>query len=142
MICMTYPLQGNYGVRDADAESSRPWARALITRWACPQPSHHSSEASLDEYLKRWGVPGITDIDTRALTRHLRTHGALRAVLSHESRRPGASRLEELAKPARKATPLSDQDLLGATSRTQSEEWLPAPHQRPPPPSGRNSPGP
>ncbi len=42
MICMTYPLQGNYGVREADAESSRPWARALITRWACPEPSHHS----------------------------------------------------------------------------------------------------
>ncbi len=78
MVCMTYPLQGNYGVRDADAESSRPWARALIVRWACPQPSHHSSEASLDEYLKRWRVPAITDIDTRALTRHIRKHGALR----------------------------------------------------------------
>jgi carbamoyl-phosphate synthase small subunit len=42
MVCMTYPLQGNYGVREADAESSRPWARALIVRWACPVPSHHS----------------------------------------------------------------------------------------------------
>jgi len=69
MVCMTYPLQGNYGVRDADAESGRPWARALVVRWACPSPSHHSSEASLDEYLRRWNVPGITDIDTRALTR-------------------------------------------------------------------------
>src|SRR5438270_5444257 len=124
MICMTYPLQGNYGVREADAESSRPWARAFITRWACPRPSHHSSEATLDEYLKRWGVPGITDIDTRALTRHLRMHGALRAVLSHESRRPGAARLEELAKAARKVTPLSEQDLVAQTSRTTSEEWL------------------
>src|SRR5438552_16983272 len=41
MVCMTYPLQGNYGVRDADAESSRPWVRAFITRWACPEPSHN-----------------------------------------------------------------------------------------------------
>ena len=56
MVCMTYPMQGNYGVRDADAESSRPWARALITRWACPAPSHHSREASLDAYLERWGL--------------------------------------------------------------------------------------
>ncbi len=40
MVCMTYPLQGNYGVRDADAESARPWARGLIVRWACPAPSH------------------------------------------------------------------------------------------------------
>src|SRR5438477_323044 len=141
MICMTYPLQGNYGVREADAESSRPWARALITRWACPRPSHHSSEASLDEYLTRWGVPGITDIDTRALTRHLRTHGALRAVLSHESRRPGAARLEELAKAARKGTPLSDQDLVGDTSRTESEEWLEALPRELRPPSGENGGG-
>jgi carbamoyl-phosphate synthase large subunit len=124
MVCMTYPLQGNYGVRDADAESSRPWARALVTRWACPAPSHHSSEASLDEYLKRWGVPGITDIDTRALTRHLRAHGALRAVLVHESRKPGKARLEDLAKAARRVKPLSEQDLVAETSRTNREEWL------------------
>jgi carbamoyl-phosphate synthase small subunit len=124
MICMTYPLQGNYGVRLADAESSRPWARAFITRWACPEPSHHSSEASLDEYLKHWGVPGITDIDTRALTRHLRTHGAMRAVLVHESKRPTPARLEELAREARNITPISEQDLVAETSRTESEEWL------------------
>ena len=81
MVCMTYPLQGNYGVRDADAESARPWARALVVRWACPAPSHRSSEASLDEYLRRWDVPGIAEIDTRALTLHIRAHGSQRAVL-------------------------------------------------------------
>jgi carbamoyl-phosphate synthase large subunit len=124
MVCMTYPLQGNYGVRDTDAESARPWARAMIVRWACPAPSHHSSEASLDEYLRRWGVPAITEIDTRALTRHLRTHGALRAVLAHESRVPGTTRLAELAVAARKVMPLSQQDLVAETSRTQKEEWL------------------
>jgi carbamoyl-phosphate synthase large subunit len=124
MVCMTYPLQGNYGVREADAESSRPWARALIVRWACPVPSHHSSQASLDEYLRRWKVPAITEIDTRALTRHLRTHGALRAVLTHESKAPGQARLAELAEAARRVTPLSDQDLVAETSRTSREEWL------------------
>ena len=97
MICMTYPLQGNYGVREADAESARPWARALVVRWACPVPSHHSSEASLDEYLKRWSVPAITEIDTRALTLHIRKHGALRAVLVHEATTPTEVRLAELA---------------------------------------------
>jgi carbamoyl-phosphate synthase large subunit len=126
MVCMTYPLQGNYGVREADAESSRPWARALIVRWACPVPSHHSSEASLDDYLKRWKVPAITEIDTRALTRHLRTHGALRAVLSHESKAPSQARLAELAEAARRVTPLSEQDLVAQTSRTSTEEWLEA----------------
>ncbi|TMF42962.1 MAG: carbamoyl-phosphate synthase large subunit [Chloroflexi bacterium] len=124
MVCMTYPLQGNYGVRDADAESARPWARALIVRWACPTPSHHSSEASLDEYLRRWRVPAITDIDTRALTRHIRKHGALRAVLTHEESRPDAQRLDGLAAAARRVTPLSEQDLVAETSRTTTEEWL------------------
>jgi carbamoyl-phosphate synthase large subunit len=124
MVCMTYPLQGNYGVRDADAESARPWARAMIVRWACPTPSHHSSEASLDEYLRRWNVPAITEIDTRALTRHLRTYGALRAVLTHESRVPGKARLAELATAAQRVTPLAEQDLVAETSRTQKEEWL------------------
>jgi carbamoyl-phosphate synthase large subunit len=124
MVCMTYPLQGNYGVRDADAESARPWARALVVRWACPAPSHHSSEATLDEYLKRWGVPGITDIDTRALTRHLRAHGALRAVLSHESKPPTPKRLEELTLAAQRVTPLAEQDLVAETSRARREEWL------------------
>jgi len=126
MVCMTYPLQGNYGVRDADAESSRPWARALIVRWACPVPSHHSSQASLDEYLKRWKVPAITEIDTRALTRHLRAHGALRAVLTHESETPSQARLAELAAAARRVTPLAEQDLVAETSRISTEEWLEA----------------
>ncbi len=126
MVCMTYPLQGNYGVREADAESARPWARALVVRWACPAPSHHSSEASLDEYLSRWRVPAISDIDTRALTRHIRTHGALRAVLAHEEAVPGRRRLDELAEAARRVTPLSDQDLVAETSRTERQEWLDA----------------
>ncbi|HKW06464.1 MAG TPA: carbamoyl-phosphate synthase large subunit, partial [Candidatus Dormibacteraeota bacterium] len=124
MVCMTYPLQGNYGVRDADAESARPWARALAVRWACPVPSHHSSDGSLDDYLRRWRVPAIAEIDTRALTRHIRTHGALRAVLVHEEREPDAARLAELAIAARAVTPLADQDLVAQTSRTRREEWL------------------
>src|SRR5579859_298621 len=123
MVCMTYPLQGNYGVREADAESSRPWARALAVRWACPVPSHHSSEASLDEYLRRWKVPAISDIDTRALTRHLRTHGALRAVLVHQLEAPNHARLAELVEAARRVAPLSEQDLVAETSRAKQEEW-------------------
>jgi carbamoyl-phosphate synthase large subunit len=124
MVCMTYPLQGNYGVRDADAESARPWARALVVRWACPAPSHHSSEASLDEYLRRWNVPAITEIDTRALTRHIRINGAQRAVLVHEPAAPTEARLNELVAAAKRVTPLAEQDLVAETSRTKQEEWL------------------
>ncbi|HEX4215699.1 MAG TPA: carbamoyl-phosphate synthase large subunit [Candidatus Dormibacteraeota bacterium] len=124
MLCMTYPLQGNYGVRSADAESGRPWARAMIVRWAEEVPSHHSSESSLDVYLRDSGIPAIADIDTRALTLHLRRNGALRAVLSHEAHAPDAARLAELAGAARRVTPLSDQDLVAEVSRTEVEEWL------------------
>src|SRR5437868_3604191 len=124
MVCMTYPLQGNYGVRDADAESARPWARALAVRWACPVPSHHSSEASLDEYLRKWNVPGISEIDTRALTRHIRMHGAQRAVLVHEPVAPSEARIAELVAAARRVTPLAEQDLVAQASRTHKEEWL------------------
>src|SRR5438045_5552053 len=124
MVCMTYPLQGNYGVRGVDAESARPWARALVVRWACPAPSHHSSEASLDQYLRRWNVPAIAEIDTRALTRHIRMHGALRAVLMHESAAPNEGRLAELAAAAKRVAPLAEQDLVAQASRTEKEEWL------------------
>ena len=88
------------------------------------EPSHHSSEASLDEYLRHWRVPAITEIDTRALTRHLRTHGTLRAVLTHEATAPTQARLAELAIAAGRVTPLSEQDLVAETSRTSKVEWL------------------
>jgi carbamoyl-phosphate synthase large subunit len=69
-------------------------------------------------------VPGIAEIDTRALTRHLRKHGALRAVLSHESGPPTESRLRALTEHARRVTPLAEQDLVAETSRTKQQEWL------------------
>src|SRR2546429_1335561 len=142
MVCMTYPLQGNYGVRDADAESARPWATASTWRWDCPAPSHHSSEASLDEYLRRWNVPAITEIDTRALTRHIRINGAQRAVLVHEPAAPTQARLDELVAAAKRVTPLAEQDLVAETSRTKQEEWLQAlpPEPRTRPPAGRARP--
>jgi carbamoyl-phosphate synthase large subunit len=124
MLCMTYPLQGNYGTRPADLESPRSWARGFIARWACEAPSHHSSAATLGAFLEAQGVPGISEIDTRALTRHLRTHGALRAVLSHEPEPPTAARLEQLHELATRVTPLSEQDLVAEVSRRTAEEWL------------------
>jgi carbamoyl-phosphate synthase large subunit len=124
MLCMTYPLQGNYGVRAADAESDRPWARGFIVRWAAPSPSHHSAGDSLDRYLRRHRVPGISEIDTRALTRHLRAHGALRAVVSHEAEPPSDRHLADLHRLATEVPALSEQDLVAEASRTEVEEWL------------------
>jgi carbamoyl-phosphate synthase small subunit len=82
LVCMTYPLIGNYGTTDEDAESRRPWVEGFIVREASPVASNWRSRESLDDYLKRWNIPAIEHIDTRALVRHIRDKGAMRACIS------------------------------------------------------------
>ena len=82
IVCMTYPLIGNYGVNSEDSESSRPWVEGFVVREASRVASNWRSEESLDEYLKRWNIVAIDHIDTRALVRHIRDKGAMRACLS------------------------------------------------------------
>ncbi|MEZ0390184.1 MAG: carbamoyl-phosphate synthase domain-containing protein, partial [Verrucomicrobium sp.] len=84
MVAMTYPLIGNYGVNSLDAESDQPHVRGFIIEELCETPSNWRSEQSLDGYLKQWEIPGIQGIDTRALTKHLRTLGAMRAVITSQ----------------------------------------------------------
>ena len=82
IVCMTYPLIGNYGVNGADAESSRPWVEGFVVREASRMASNWRAEETLDAYLKRWNIVAIEGIDTRALVRHIRDKGAMRACLS------------------------------------------------------------
>jgi carbamoyl-phosphate synthase small subunit len=82
IVCMTYPLIGNYGVNAADAESARPWVEGFVVREASRTASSWRAEETLDAYLKRWHIPAIDHIDTRALVRHIRDRGAMRACLS------------------------------------------------------------
>src|SRR5256714_4129109 len=82
IVCMTYPLIGNYGVNRADEESARPWVEGFVVREASPVASSWRSEETLDAYLRRWGVVAIDHVDTRALVRHIRDKGAMRAGLS------------------------------------------------------------
>jgi carbamoyl-phosphate synthase small subunit len=82
IVCMTYPLIGNYGVNRADEESARPWVEGFVVREASRIASNWRAEETLDEYLKRWHIVAIEHIDTRALVRHIRERGAMRAVLS------------------------------------------------------------
>jgi carbamoyl-phosphate synthase small subunit len=82
IVCMTYPLIGNYGVNNADEESSRPWVEAFVVREASRVASNWRSQESLDAYLKRWNIVAIEGIDTRALVRHIRDKGAMRACVS------------------------------------------------------------
>src|SRR2546423_6641205 len=82
IVCMTYPLIGNYGVNSADAESSRPWVEGFVVREASRVASNWRASESLDDYLKRWNIVAIEGIDTRALVRHIRDKGAMRVCLS------------------------------------------------------------
>ncbi len=81
IVCMTYPLIGNYGVNADDDESREPWIAGLVVREQSLTPSNWRSIGTLDDYLKRNGIPAISGIDTRALTRHIRSVGDTRAVL-------------------------------------------------------------
>jgi len=82
IVCMTYPLIGNYGVNSADEESARPWIEGFVVREAARMASNWRSQETLAAYLKRWSVVAIEGLDTRALVRHIRDKGAMRACLS------------------------------------------------------------
>jgi carbamoyl-phosphate synthase small subunit len=82
IVCMTYPLIGNYGVNETDSESGRPWVEGFVVREASRYTSNWRAEESLTDYLKRWHIVAIEGIDTRALVRHIRDKGAMRACLS------------------------------------------------------------
>src|SRR5256886_10027622 len=84
IVAMTYPLIGNYGTNAADQESARPHVRGFVIEELSEVPSNWRAEESLDDYLRRWEIPGRPGGDTRALTPHLRTRGAMKACLSTE----------------------------------------------------------
>jgi carbamoyl-phosphate synthase small subunit len=84
ILVLTYPLIGNYGVNDAFFESKQVQVRGLVVREYCPAPSHWQSAGSLSEFLKANGIPGISEVDSRALTRRLRSAGVMMGILTSE----------------------------------------------------------
>jgi carbamoyl-phosphate synthase small subunit len=82
IVVLTNPQIGNYGTNQADNESARPYIEGLIVREFSPISSNWRSERVTDEYMERYSVPVMAEIDTRALVRHLRTYGAMRGVIS------------------------------------------------------------
>ena len=82
IVVLTNPQIGNYGTNRADNESAKPYIEGLIVREFSPISSNWRSEQVTDEYMERYAVPVLAEIDTRALVRHLRTHGVMRGVIS------------------------------------------------------------
>lgn len=118
LITMTMPHIGNYGVSPEDDESDRVWAAGLIVRSLSPVVSNWRAKQSLHEYLLERNVVGISDVNTRALVRHIRTHGAMRAAISTSD--PNPERLLVLARASRDMNGL---DLAIEVSCTTPYEW-------------------
>lgn len=125
IVCMTYPLIGNYGVNEQDAESARPWVEGFVVREASRTISNWRAEESLDAYLKRWNIPAIDHLDTRALVRHIRALGAMRACLSTVDL-DEASLLEK----ARTALQMENRELASVVTCAQMYEVAPESDER------------
>jgi len=122
MVVMTYPLIGNYGINLEDIESKAPAVEGFIVKEACPYPSNWRSARGLDGYLKEHGVVGIQGIDTRALTRHLRDHGAMEGVLSTRDLNP-----DSLVAKAKASPGLIGRDLVKEVACAEPYTWQQGP---------------
>jgi carbamoyl-phosphate synthase small subunit len=117
ILVPTYPLIGNYGINESDSESRQIQVRGLAVREYCLRPSHWQSIRTLHEFLLAYGIPGISDIDTRALTPHLRLQGAMMGMVTSEMTPEEA--LEEL-----KTLPRYDAtDFVRQVSTEKAYEW-------------------
>ncbi len=90
IVAMTVPHVGNYGVTAEDDESDGPHVHGFVVREVSRVVSNHRADGDLDGFLREHGVPGIAGIDTRALTRHIRTAGAMRGILGNDGTKPEA----------------------------------------------------
>ena len=118
MVCMTWPLIGNYGISAEDMESGKVHAAALIVKECCKTPSNWRSVCSLPDFLQQHGVPGIEGIDTRALTRHLRMHGAMRGMVSTSITDPA-----ELVMQAKSLPSMEGQNLVTRVMPATPWKW-------------------
>jgi carbamoyl-phosphate synthase small subunit len=100
LVAMTYPQIGNVGTNPQDDEAARPFLRGFVVKELCPEPSNWRSRESLDAFLRRFGVPGIAGIDTRALVRRIRESGFQMGALSTDPERLDAAALAEAARAA------------------------------------------
>ena len=122
IVVLTNPQIGNYGTNAADNEANKPYIEGLVTREFSPISSNWRSQQVADEYLERFNVPVISEIDTRALVRHLRNNGVMRGVISSIETDP-----EILVQKARSIRKMDGTDLASVVTTTTRYEWEPEP---------------
>ena len=118
IVTMTAPQIGNYGVNEEDEESDGPKVRGFVVRELSPVVSNWRATQSLGDYLKNHGIPGISGVDTRAITKRLRIHGALKACISTENISD-----EQALKRARDWTGIVGKDFVKEVSCKESYTW-------------------
>jgi carbamoyl-phosphate synthase small subunit len=118
IVVLTNPQIGNYGTNMADNESAKPYIEGLIVREFSPISSNWRSEQVTDEYMERYAVPVLAEIDTRALVRHLRTHGVMRGVIS-----TAESNADVLVAKANSIRKMDGTDLARVVSTKSSYEF-------------------
>ena len=118
IVTMTYPLIGNYGVNLEDVESSGLSLAGFIVRELCREPSNYRSRESLDDYLREAGIIGLEGIDTRALVRRIRVHGAMTGVLSTVDLDDAS-----LVRKAQSSPDLVGRDLVREVMPKSGSEW-------------------
>jgi carbamoyl-phosphate synthase small subunit len=119
IVVLTNPHIGNYGTTPHDAEAKRPYIEGLVTREFSPMSSNWRSTQVADEYLERYGVPVIAEIDTRAVVRHLRTHGVMRGVIASGE----SLDVDALVAKARAIKKMEGTDLASVVSTQVAYEW-------------------
>ncbi|MEN3335799.1 MAG: carbamoyl-phosphate synthase small subunit [Blastocatellia bacterium] len=118
IVTMTYPLIGNYGVNSEDIEARRTFAEGFVVRELSRTVSNWRADMSLDDYLKQAGVPGISDIDTRSLVRHIRERGSMRGCLSTDETDERA-----VIEQARRAPEMVGLDLASVVTCKEPYVW-------------------
>jgi len=120
IVTMTYPLIGNYGVNTEDVESVEPQVEGFVVREYCPYPSNQRAEDELADYLKDNDIVALSEIDTRALTKHIREAGAMKAVIATGEQDPDA-----LVDEARESPGLVGRDLVKEVTCSEPYEFNP-----------------
>jgi carbamoyl-phosphate synthase small subunit len=120
IVAMTYPQIGNYGVNALDAESREPHVRGFVIEELSEIASNWRSESSLNDYLLKWNIPGIQGIDTRALTKHLRQRGAMRACITTT-----AGSDEEAVRIAQSGEGMLGMDFVREVTAPAAYQWDP-----------------
>ncbi len=119
IVVLTNPHIGNYGTTPADAESARPMIEGLVTREFSAMSSNWRSNEVADEYLERSGIPVISEVDTRAVVRHLRANGVMRGVIASGENLDEAA----LVAKARAMRKMDGTDLASVVSTKTIYEW-------------------